>query len=61
MRNGDDRALILTKVVFEPGYGLRIEVIGRLIQQQDIGLSEQQAGQCHTPPLTAGKDFDRCV
>jgi hypothetical protein len=59
--DGDDRAAVLLQVPFQPGHGLGIQVVGRLVQQQDVGRLEQQPAQGHPPPLAAGEDGDRGV
>ena len=41
MRHGDDRTFIFAQMMFEPRHRLGIEVIGRLIEQKDIGFGEQ--------------------
>ena len=45
---------IVLQVVFEPVAGLQIEVIGRLIEQQQVRLGKQQFGQSdsHLPTST---------
>ena len=53
---GDDhyRALVLLEEAFQPGYGLRVQVVGGLVQEQDTGTLEQQPAQRHPAPLAAG-------
>ena len=41
--NGYDGALILLQMRFEPLYALGIEVVGRLVEKQHVGLLEKQA------------------
>ena len=38
MGHGNDGALILLQVLLQPVYRLCVEVVGGLIEQQDIGL-----------------------
>ncbi len=38
MRNDDRRAFPLRQIIFEPFDGFDIEVIGRLVEQQQIGI-----------------------
>ena len=54
---GDDqhRTLIVAQRVFQPGDALGIEVVGRLVEQQQFGLFQQQLAQRHTAALTTGK------
>ena len=53
MRDRDDRPLILLKMLLEPLDRFRVQMIGRLIEQQDVRLLDQQAAQGHASPLTA--------
>ncbi len=56
--DGDNRAGVLLQVLLQPGHGLGVEVVGRLVEQQDVGLLQEQPHQRHAPPLAAGKDGD---
>jgi hypothetical protein len=44
---GDDqhRARIFAQMLFQPGGGLRVEVVGRLIEQQKVGLAQQKLAE----------------
>ena len=42
----------------EPADGVDIEVIGRLVQKQDIGLADQRLGEQHAPLHPGGKVFE---
>ncbi len=61
MRHGDDRAFVLLKVLFEPVDRLGVEVVGRLVQQQYVGLLQQQAAQGHAAPFAARQHGDLLV
>ena len=37
--------MIASQVAFEPALRLEVEIIGRLIQQQDIGIQEKEPRQ----------------
>ncbi len=41
----DDRAGIFLQVPFEPGDALGVEVVGRLVQQQEVGAFEQDLAE----------------
>ncbi len=56
--DGDDGPRIALQVLLQPGDGLGVEVVGRLVEQQDVGLLQQQAAQGDPPLLAAGEDFD---
>jgi hypothetical protein len=45
------RALPLGQVVLQPNHGVQVQVIRRLVQQQQVGLHEERAGQrdAHAP------------
>ena len=61
MRNGNHRTLILLQMGFQPLDGFGIQVVGGLVQQEDIGLTQQQAAEGHPAPFTARKGCDRCI
>ena len=53
MGDRDDRARVLLEVALEPGDGLGVEVVGRLVEQQQIGFwssSRQSATRRRSPP-----------
>jgi hypothetical protein len=54
---GDDQdgAGIGAQVRFQPVYGLGIEMVGRLVEEQQIGLAQQQLAERDAPALAAGK------
>ena len=45
MGDGDDRARVLLEVALEPGHRLGVEVVGRLVEQQQVGLLRAAAGR----------------
>ena len=55
------RAGIFFEMVFQPLDALGIEVVGRLVEQQDRRLLDQQAGQRDTALFTAREAFHRPV
>ncbi len=40
------------QVVLQPGHGLRVQVVGRFVEQQHVGLRQQQAGERDAALLT---------
>ena len=46
------------KVCSSHSIGLGVEMVGRLVQQQQVGLLQQGHAQRHAPPLAAGKLAD---
>ena len=51
VRNQHDGVRIIRQVLLQPVAGFQIEVIGRFVEQQQVGLFEQQLGQrdAHLP------------
>ena len=52
-------AAVFAQMAFQPYTGLQIQVIGRLVQQQDIGRLKQCGGQGYPHPPAAGEFFYR--
>ena len=50
-----DRARIIAQMAFEPQYRLGIEMVGRLVEQKQLGLFEQQPAQRDAAALAAGE------
>ena len=61
VRHGDHRALVLLEVLLEPVDRLGVEVVRRLVEQQHVGLLQEQAAQGHAAPLTAREVLDVLV
>ena len=53
VRDADDRARVLLEVFLEPGDGFRVEMVGRLVEQQHVGLRQQQAAERDAAALAA--------
>ena len=51
----DQRARPAVEQVLERGQRVDVEVVGRLVEQQDVGLGQQQPQQLQPPPLAAGQ------
>ena len=49
----DDGALELGQVALQPPDALGVEVVGRLVEQQHVGLLQQQPAERHAAPLAA--------
>ena len=60
---GDDQdgAAVLDQVLLQPGDGLGVEVVGRLVEEQDVGVLEQQLAERDAALLAAGEGVDRGV
>ncbi len=61
MRDDQRRAAPLAQVAFQPFHRLDIQVVGRLVQDQQVGVGEQQARQHRPRALPAGKLRDGAV
>ena len=59
MADDDHGARIVRQMVFEPQRALEIEIVGRLVQQQQIGRGEQRRGERHAHAPAAGKFLNR--
>ena len=53
MCHGDDGAGVCLQVMLEPCDGLGIEMVRRLVEQEDIGFPEEKAAQRHASLLAA--------
>ena len=58
MGHGDDRARIHLQRPLEPGDGLGVEVVGRLVQEEQVGLGQEQATERHPPSLATRERAD---
>ena len=61
MCDGDDRSGILLQVMLQPGNGLRIEVVGRLVEEEDLRLFEEEAAERDPAPFPSGEKLDRSL
>ena len=55
MRNDQQYARVCGQLFFQPENGRQVEVVGGLIQQQEIGPAHQGLGQVEPHAPTAGK------
>ena len=51
----DGGVRVLPQPRFQPQRALQVEVVGRLVEQQQVGRGEQRGGQRHPHPPAAGK------
>ena len=56
--DGDDGAGVLLEVLLEPRHALGVEVVGGLVEEQQVGRLEQQLAQRDAAALTTGEDRD---
>ena len=53
--NGEDRALEGIDVLLQPLHAVQIQMVGGLVQQQNVRLFQQQPGQVHPGFFTTGQ------
>ena len=53
--NNDDRVVEVDQEFLQPGDGVQIQMVGRLVQQQDVGVAEQGPGQQDLDLLGTGQ------
>ena len=60
---GDDQnsSLVIGKVRLKPAYGGDIQMVGGLVEQNDVRLFQKELGKGHSGFLTAGKCGDRLI
>ena len=56
VRDDDDGGVALVQHVFQPADGVDVEVVGRFVEQQDVGAGEQRLRQQHAQ-LEARRDL----
>ena len=57
----EQRAAVRPQELHEPLLGVDVEVVRRLVEQQEVAAREQDARELDAPPLTAGERGDREV
>ncbi|OPY08532.1 MAG: hypothetical protein A4E66_01843 [Syntrophus sp. PtaB.Bin001] len=55
--DGDDRSRIVFQMVLQPGHGFGVQMVGGLVEEQDVRLLQEEAAKRHPPPLAAGENF----
>ena len=55
VRHGEDGAGVFRQMLLQPGDGLGVEMVGRLVQQKQVRLLEQQLAECDPATLTTGE------
>ena len=61
MGDGDDGAGVGLEVLLEPEHRLGVEVVGRLVEQEQVGLLQEQLAQRDAAALTTGEVGHRRV
>ena len=57
----DHSPAVIAQEIHQPCLGVAVEVVGRLVEQQKVGVGEQHPRQLDAPALTAGEDAQRQV
>src|SRR5208337_1962726 len=55
MTDEQQGTVVVDHHVLEPGDGLDVQMIGRLVEQQEVGFADQRTPKHHTPAPTAGQ------
>ena len=55
MGDDQDRARIIAQMALEPGHALGVEMVGRLVEQQQFRRVEQQLAQRDAAAFAAGQ------
>jgi hypothetical protein len=61
VRDDDEAARVAGQVVLEPEQGFEVEVVGRLVEQQERGLADEEAGEVRTHDPAAGERLGELV
>ena len=61
VRHGYDGAFVLLQMLLQPFYALCVQMVGRLVQEQDVGFLKQDSAQCHTATLSSGEVFHQGI
>ena len=56
MADDEQRAAIVAEELHEPGAGVDVEVVRRLVEQQHVAAGEQDAAELDPAALTARQD-----
>ena len=55
MRYGEHGALVMVDIILQPFDGLHVQMVGRLVQQQDIGFAQDHHRQADAGLFASGK------
>ena len=61
MRDEDDRGVERLQLLLEPLEALDVEVVRRLVEQQQVGIAGERAGERGAGQLSAGERLERPV
>ena len=58
VRHEDQRAAIAQQIILQPGDGVDVQVVGRLVQEHDVGVAHQAARQEDAPLEPGGEALE---
>ena len=61
MRDGEHRTRVVLEELLEPQHALRVEMVGRLVEKQQVRCLKEQAAQRHAAALAAGEHVHRRI
>ena len=61
MGNGDDGAGVLLEMALEPGDGLGVEMVRRLVEEENVGFLEEKAAKGYAAALASRENVDDLV
>src|SRR3990170_670866 len=61
VRHEKHRAPVAQKEIFEPVYRFDVEVVCRLVEQEEVRLSHERPAEEHPPLIPAGQFGELCV
>ena len=61
VRDGEHGAFVVVQELLQPQHAFGVQVVGRLVEQQQVGRLQQQAAQRHAAALAAREHVDRHV
>ena len=61
MRGEHDRSLELFERFLQPADGFGVEMVGRFVQEQEVGCRDQGASQCDSPFFPPGQGAYRTI
>ena len=61
VRDGEHRTLVVLEELLEPEDRLGVQVVGRLVQKQQVRCLEQDPAERHAAPLATGEVVDQLV
>ena len=61
MGHGNHRTLVLLEMSLKPLDTFCVEVVGRLVKQKNIRLTQEQTAKSHTTALSTTQGRDLCI